>query len=170
MKSIATILTLGLLLLTGTLGGANSARAQAKTQDSAAVPQAPPQLSVEEIFLQASEALASSPTLTFDFRVEERRGESIELFEGQGLTAARGGTRRRVRLAGERSETTDEDTGPSALMVVDDGTTVTVVDHGKRIEWSSPLYRAGGILFQVWTGKFMNSLAAPDALPPLVAL
>jgi len=162
-------LTLGSLLLTAAVGAPDSALAQVEPQDSV-LPSAESQISEEQILVQASEALSSSPTLTFDFRIEERQGEDREIFEGQGLSAAMDGSRRRVRLAGRRNETAAATTEPSTLMVVDDGTLVTVVDHGERVEWSSPLYRAGGILFQVWTGKFMNSIAAPEALPPLVGL
>jgi hypothetical protein len=52
--------------------------------------------------------------------------------------------------------------------VIDDGTLVTVLDQRDGIVWSSPLYRAGGLLFQVWSGKFMSSLAAPEVLPALI--
>ncbi len=132
------------------------------------VPTAPS--SAEDILLLASKGLASSPTLRFDFRVEETMGPKASLFQGVGVTSAMDGSRRRIRLTGTKSDPVDSELEATELIVIDDGAMVTVVDQRDQIVWSSPLYRAGGLLFQVWSGKFMNSLAAPEVLPALIDL
>ena len=126
--------------------------------------------SPETVLAAAAESLSVATPLAFDFRVEEKHGDRTTVFEGRGLTEPTAGDRRRIRLDGSRATGESGRQASSRLVVADDGSEVTVIDHGEQIEWGSPLYRAGGILFQVWTGKFMNSLAAPDALPPLVGL
>ena len=110
-------------------------------------------LSAEEILKIASESLGSSPTAEFEFRVEESHGDTASLFVGQGITASMDGSRRRIRLAGSQSDPTDPEVETKDLVVVDNGSRVSVVDYRDQIEWSSPLYRAGGILFSGLVGQ-----------------
>ena len=165
MKSSLNIAALVLIPLIACSTGEQGVIESAETNSEPMAPK-----SAEDILLLASEGLASRPTLRFEFRVEETMGPKSSLFQGEGVTSAMDGSRRRIRLSGSKSDPTDSAVEASKLIVVDDGALVTVVDQRDGIEWSSPLYRAGGLLFQVWAGKFMNSLAAPEVLPALIGL
>ncbi len=168
MRNVSSVAILALVTLISLVGCSKSNPEAADPIEEAGSRAAA--VSAEEILQLASVSLAASPTLRFDFRIEESHGDKTSLFVGEGLTASMEGSRRRIRLDGLSSDPNDESLEPAPRIVVDDGVIVTVVDHHDGVEWGSPLYRAGGILFQVWSGKFMNSLAAPEVLPALVGL
>ena len=165
MRFNRSVASVGLIVAMGSFFLQPSAPARANTSAEAVK-----KATAEQILQETARGLASSPTLRFEFRVEEQHGEKNSLFAGQGVTSEMEGDRRRIRLEGSTSDPQDPTFETKPLVVTDDGTLVAVVDHRKQTQWSSPLYRAGGILFQVWTGKFMNSLAAPTVLPALIGL
>ena len=96
-----------------------------------------------------------STTVRYDFDLTTTGSMRSQMRKARGSIAveAESGSRPyRVRIDATRFPMPDEKSGPVAVSLASDGTTVTMLDRSKRTLFTAPMYRAGALLVKSRTG------------------